>query len=422
MWRLVPTLSAGVFVVVSACGALAAPSAHDGSVVPVRVVVDNLSQPVHVVPAPSGREGRMFVVEQGGRVRIAEGDRLLQRPFLDLHAVVAHGGLRGLLSLAFHPRCVVNGRAYVYYVGRDGATYVAEIRTVRGFAASRRVLLRIPASREPYAHYGGHVLFGPDGLLYVSIGDGGVPATAQDPDVLLGKVVRLRVGGANAKPEIVASGLRNPWRFSFTRDGSALVIGDVGANRREEIDVVRRRLFGRANLGWPWFEAPFDELNPSQMGEASLSSRSSSTGTLASAATRSSAGSCTGERSFLTSEGATSSVICVAACGACVYQAPEHGALCVQSPSIRWASLRASPRAPSAPSARSCWSVVMAASCLQYPGESTPHRATSSGWPRMPPASSRNCHSRTHCNSSISTPSAVLRSTRRRRCGGSSGT
>ena len=104
-------------------------------------------------------------------------------------------GLRGLLSLAFHPRYVVNGRAYVYYVGRDGATYVAEIRTVRGFAASRRVLLRIPASRAPYAHYGGHVLFGPDGLLYVSIGDGGVPATAQDPDVLLGKIVRLRVGG-----------------------------------------------------------------------------------------------------------------------------------------------------------------------------------------------------------------------------------
>ena len=179
-------------------------------------------------------------------------------------------GLRGLLSLAFHPRYVVNGRAYVYYVGRDGATYVAEIRTVRGFAASRRVLLRIPASRAPYAHYGGHVLFGPDGLLYVSIGDGGVPATAQDPDVLLGKIVRLRVGEANAKPEIVASGLRNPWRFWFTRDGSALVIGDVGANRREEIDVVRRRLFGRANLGWPWFEGTVRRARPEPDGRSVL--------------------------------------------------------------------------------------------------------------------------------------------------------
>ena len=173
-------------------------------------------------------------------------------------------------SLAFHPRYVVNGRAYVYYVGRDGATYVAEIRTVRGFAASRRVLLRIPASRAPYAHYGGHVLFGPDGLLYVSIGDGGVPATAQDPDVLLGKIVRLRVGEANAKPEIVASGLRNPWRFWFTRDGSALVIGDVGANRREEIDVVRRRLFGRANLGWPWFEGTVRRARPEPDGRSVL--------------------------------------------------------------------------------------------------------------------------------------------------------
>ena len=173
-------------------------------------------------------------------------------------------------SLAFHPRYVVNGRAYVYYVGRDGATYVAEIRTVRGFAASRRVLLRIPASRAPYAHYGGHILFGPDGLLYVSIGDGGVPATAQDPDVLLGKIVRLRVEGASAKPEIVARGLRNPWRFSFTRDGSALVIGDVGANRREEIDVVRRRLFGRANLGWPWFEGTVRRARPEPDGQSVL--------------------------------------------------------------------------------------------------------------------------------------------------------
>ena len=158
-WRLVLALSAGV-AVVSACGVQAARSSQDAAVVPVRVVVGSLSQPVHVVPAPSGREDRLFVVEQGGRVRIAEGDRVLPRPFLDLRSVVAHGGLRGLLSLAFHPQYVVNGRAYVYYVGRDGATYLAEIRTIRGFAASRRVLLRIPASRDPYAHYGGHVLFG----------------------------------------------------------------------------------------------------------------------------------------------------------------------------------------------------------------------------------------------------------------------
>jgi glucose/arabinose dehydrogenase len=247
-------LLAAVLVVGCARAAEGAPGTRDMRVVPVRVVVDGLREPVHVVSAPSGREDRLFVVERGGRIRIAEGGRLLTRPFADLRHVVARGGLRGLLSLAFHPRYVRKGLAYVYYVGRDGAIYVAEIRTVRGYAASRRVLLRIPASRDPYAHFGGHVVFGPDGLLYVSIGDGGMPATAQDPNLLLGKIVRLRVEHPDVEPEIVAWGMRNPWRFSFTRDGSALVIGDVGADRREEIDVVPRRLFGRANLGWPWFE------------------------------------------------------------------------------------------------------------------------------------------------------------------------
>ena len=86
----------------------------------------------------------------------------------------------------------------------------------------------------------------------------------------LARSSRLRVGEANAKPEIVAWGLRNPWRFWFTRDGSALVIGDVGANRREEIDVVRRRLFGRANLGWPWFEGTVRRARPEPDGRSVL--------------------------------------------------------------------------------------------------------------------------------------------------------
>ena len=195
---------------------------------------------------------------------IADDGRLLRRPFLDLRRVVASGGLRGLLSLAFHPRYVDNGRAYVNYVGRDGAVYVAEIRTVDGFAAARRVLLRIPASRDPYAHFGGHVAFGPDGMLYVGIGDGGDPETAQDPTTLLGKIVRLRAQRATPAPQIVAWGLRNPWRFSYTRDGSALVIGDVGADHREEIDVVPRRLLGRADLGWPTFEGTVRRVRTSR--------------------------------------------------------------------------------------------------------------------------------------------------------------
>src|SRR5262245_25300397 len=210
MARHAPTLRLTVAVCLSAFGAgspyfaQAATGAKPARLLPVRVVVDGLRNPVHVVPAPSGRTGRVYVVEQGGRVRIADDGRLLERPFVDLRGVVAHGGLRGLLSFAFHPRYVVNGRAYVHYVGRDGAIYVAEIRTVQGYASSRRVLLRVPASRAPYAHYGGHLLFGPDGRLYVGLGDAGVPESAQDPDGLLGKIVRIRVQGPAAKPEVVA--------------------------------------------------------------------------------------------------------------------------------------------------------------------------------------------------------------------------
>lgn len=223
---------------------------------PVYVVASGLRNPVHAVPAPSGRSGRLFVVEQGGRILIAEGQRILPRPFLDLRPVVAHGGLRGLLSLAFHPRYTTNGLAYVNYVARDGTVVVAEIRTLRGYgiASSRRVLLRAPASTSAYAHFGGLVAFGPDGRLYVSLGDGGSPDAAQAPEGLLGRIVRIRVEDDNPKPETVAWGLRNPWRFAFAPLSSALVIGDVGAERREELDVLPRRLFGRANFGWPAFE------------------------------------------------------------------------------------------------------------------------------------------------------------------------
>jgi glucose/arabinose dehydrogenase len=245
---------AAAVAVGSACAAQAAGGAGVVEVVPVRVLAEGLRNPVHALPAPTGREGRLYVAEQGGRVLIVEDGRVLPRPFVDLRRRVADGGLRGLLSFAFHPRYVANGLAYVYYVGGDGAVYVAEIRTVRGYAASRRVLLRVPVSRRRYAHYGGHIAFGRDGLLYVAIGDGEVPEAAQDTGMLLGKIVRLRVQRRSTRPAIVAWGLRNPWRFSFTPDGSALVVGDVGENRREEIDLVPRRLFGRADLGWPQFE------------------------------------------------------------------------------------------------------------------------------------------------------------------------
>ncbi len=222
----------------------------------MQLIVAGVRHPVQAVPAPSGRSDRLFVVEQGGRVMIADGGRILPRPFLDLRPVVAQGGLRGLLSLAFHPSYTTNGLAYVNYVDRGGAVVVAEIRTSRGLAiaSSHRVLLRVPATTDAYGHFGGLVAFGSDRRLYVSIGDGNSPEAAQDPASLLGKIVRLRVGDHEPMPQIVAWGLRNPWRFTFAPAGGAIVIGDVGGESREEIDVVPPRLFGRANLGWPAFE------------------------------------------------------------------------------------------------------------------------------------------------------------------------
>jgi hypothetical protein len=112
----------------------------------------------------------------------------------------------------------------------------------------------VPATTDDHGHFGGLVAFGPDRKLYISIGDGGEPEAAQDPTSLLGKLIRLRVADREPMPEIVAWGLRNPWRFSFVPSSGTVVIADVGGESREEIDVLPRRLFGRANFGWPAFE------------------------------------------------------------------------------------------------------------------------------------------------------------------------
>ena len=246
----------------AASEALARAGAHaadtEARLLPVRVVVAGARNPVQAVASPDGRSDVLYVVEQGGRVRVAVGGRLQPVPFLDLRPAVGHGGLRGLLSLAFHPRYAANRLVVATYVTPRGVVVVASFRVRDGVArvASRRVLMRVPTGAGAYGHFGGLARFGPDGLLYVGLGDGGVPARAQDPASALGKIVRLRVDAPRTSVEIVASGLRNPWRFSFAPLSGALVIGDVGAERWEEIDVVPRIRFGDANLGWPAFEGP----------------------------------------------------------------------------------------------------------------------------------------------------------------------
>jgi glucose/arabinose dehydrogenase len=246
----------------------------------VRLVkVGDFSAPLHVT-APPGDRRRAFVVEQAGRIWVVRGGKRLPEPFLDISGRISAGGERGLLSLAFAPDYGRSGRFYVYFTGPDGAINVVEYR--RGAspdaadpASARSVLVQPhPASN----HNGGLLLFGPDDLLYIGVGDGGGGGdqhgrrgNGQDLGALLGKILRIDprpAGGrpyqvprsnpfvrrAGARGEIYAYGLRNPWRFSFDRRTGDLAIGDVGESEVEEVDFARRGRARGANYGWRVFE------------------------------------------------------------------------------------------------------------------------------------------------------------------------
>jgi glucose/arabinose dehydrogenase len=223
-------------------------------------VASGLREPVHLA-APRGPAGALYVVERRGVVRVIDGS-LRPEPFLDVSRRVGTKGLRGLFSIAFHPHYVSNRRFYVFYADRRGEIVVAEYRSDgrRARPASARTILRIRESAgHAHAHYGGQLAFGPDGRLYAGIGDGvSGGAAAQDRSTLLGKLVRIDVDGRAAEPEVVAYGLRNPWRFSFDRATGTLFIGDVGGNTRralEEVNVLPRASAVPVNFGWDAFEA-----------------------------------------------------------------------------------------------------------------------------------------------------------------------
>jgi glucose/arabinose dehydrogenase len=213
-------------------------------------IATGFDEPVYVTGVP-GRPRALAVVERYGRVRLLRPRSPRRRPVLvDLRSRVGIEDeretvdQRGLLSVAFAPDYARSGRIYLDYVGRDGRLRVDEWR--RG--ALRTVLDLGPARTQ---HHGGQLQFGPDGLLYVSTGMGDDPETSQDPATPGGKILRLDPlsGGA---PEVVALGLRNPWRFSFHR--GALLIGDVGEDRQEEVDLLPRGTPPGANFGWPYKE------------------------------------------------------------------------------------------------------------------------------------------------------------------------
>ncbi len=232
-------------------------------------VVSGLASPVHLA-APPG-DTRLFVVEQPGRIRIIEDGELLPTPFLDIVSKVGSGGERGLLSVAFHPDYASNGRFYVNYTDRSGDTRIEQYTVSaadpnRADEASAKLILAV---EQPYAnHNGGLLLFGPDGMLYVGMGDGGSGGDphghGQNKGTLLGALLRIDVDGGDpyaippdnpyagesaARGEIWAIGLRNPWRFAFDPPANRLYIADVGQNRYEEVNVAAADAPG-LNYGW----------------------------------------------------------------------------------------------------------------------------------------------------------------------------
>jgi glucose/arabinose dehydrogenase len=241
--------------------------------------VGRFDKPVYVT-APPGDTRRIFVVEQGGTIRVVRGGRRLSRPFLDLRSKVVSGGEQGLLSMAFAPDYARTRRFYVNYTDRSGTQSVVEYRRSaasrdRALPAGRRVLRY--DGEEPN-HNGGLVAFGPDKLMYIGTGDGGGAddqhgsrGNAQDLGSLLGKILRIDprrsgarpysvpssnpfVDRAGARGEIYSYGLRNPWRFSFDRSTGDLTIGDVGQGLIEEINFAAKGGASGVNYGWRPFE------------------------------------------------------------------------------------------------------------------------------------------------------------------------
>lgn len=242
-------------------------------------ILDGLDKPIDLTSARDG-SGRLFILEQEGIVIVVEDGVRRQEPFLDIRdRVGADGSERGLLGIAFHPGYPENGFFYVNYTDKSGNTVIARFQVSSQDAnqadpSSEQRLLQV---EQPYAnHNGGGVAFGPDGYLYIALGDGGSGGdpmdNAQSTNTLLGKILRINVdatgqdeahygipgdnpfSSGGGLPEIWAYGLRNPWRFSFDHLTGDLYIGDVGQNKWEEINYLPVGSPGGINFGWNFME------------------------------------------------------------------------------------------------------------------------------------------------------------------------
>ncbi len=281
--RRPPALLLAVVALLAACGSAPAGDttvAHETAsrgVEPRRI--GTFDSPLYVTQPPGDRS-RLFVVQQGGKIVVVRNGHALRTPFLDVTSKIVSGGEQGLLGLAFAPDYRRSGRFYVFYTDVNGDERLIAYR--RGSSPNRanprsaRTLF-VQADSESN-HNGGQLAFGPDGLLYVGIGDGGGGddqhgpiGNGQNLGTLLGKILRIDprpsggrpygiprdnpfVGRRGAKPEIYAYGLRNPWRFSFDRTTGDMVIGDVGQDHVEEIDFRTRGTGRGVNFGWRAWE------------------------------------------------------------------------------------------------------------------------------------------------------------------------
>ena len=290
MYKLA-TLCLALLLMVSSVDAQTTPPTEDSF--QLVEVASGFQRPLYVTGAGDD-SGRLFVVSQYGQIYIVQDGATIEQPFLDIQPrITSAGNEQGLLGLAFHPDYEENGTFYVNYSeARTGNTVVARysVSADNPNAADPDSEVRLLYVEQPYPnHNGGHLQFGPDGYLYIGLGDGGSQGdpqlNGQNTFALLGSILRIDVDGGepygipadnpfadgtNGAPEVWLYGVRNPWRYSFDRETGDLYVGDVGQNQYEEVSFIPAGV-GGANLGWNLYEgthpysgvpAPADAVMP----------------------------------------------------------------------------------------------------------------------------------------------------------------
>jgi glucose/arabinose dehydrogenase len=296
-WRFIFTslgLVLGLCFTVS-CGSSSNTGSPSPTAVSTQVIVSGLNSPLDLEQA-GDNSGRLFVVEQGGTIRIIQNGSVLSSPFLDISTKVIDQDEMGLLGVTFHPSFATNGKFYVNYVRNNAGQLqsviseflVSTTNPNQADPASERILLTVDQVSNFSNHKAGQLAFGADGFLYFGLGDGGSGGDpfghGQNTQILLGKLMRIDVNSTSpgkqyaippdnpfvaggGLPEIYAFGFRNPWRFSFDRPSGRLFMADVGQDSFEEIDIVQKG----GNYGWNTMEADHCFNPPTNCNQTGLS-------------------------------------------------------------------------------------------------------------------------------------------------------